>query len=379
MRVLVASHSFDKITHGPAKFVDLIRQDHQVFGRDDVRFLAHDVAQEINGKVYKYDYKLPRGIGIFWEYVAGQKIYNWVKKNQDNFKPDIILFVEGILGYHCARHLDIPCVGMINDNEYMDASLAMFGLSKEWIIKGKSKILERQTVRQLDHIITNSDFLKHKIIERYTVDRNVVTRLYKSIDLVKTEKYKHTKRIDRDEIKILFVKNDWERGGLNELLQASQKLQNKGIKLKITIVGPHKKDFTHIDPLAKRHGINIDLRGTCNQTEVFDMMLTHDIFCVPSRREALGVANIEALAIGIPVVSTKAGGIPEVTNNDSCAWLAKPSDSDDLAHQLYQCLSNDTVRTNKTIEGKIFVTKRFDSLRMLTELRSILSCIRNQL
>ena len=64
-------------------------------------------------------------------------------------------------------------------------------------------------------------------------------------------------------------------------------------------------------------------------------MLNTDIFCVPSHKEALGVANLEALSRGVPVISSNAGGIPEVLNYGKCGWMANPGDSEDLASVLF--------------------------------------------
>jgi glycosyltransferase involved in cell wall biosynthesis len=104
---------------------------------------------------------------------------------------------------------------------------------------------------------------------------------------------------------------------------------------------------------------------------VFRHLLEHDIFCVPSRSEALGVANIEALASGIPVVSTRVGGIPEVMDYGNNGWLTEAGNGADLTAALQSCIGNPEERRAKTAGGKAFVG-RFDKEQMFRNFLTIL-------
>ena len=68
--------------------------------------------------------------------------------------------------------------------------------------------------------------------------------------------------------------------------------------------------------------------------EVFKKMEQSEIFCVPSKLEAFGVANLEAMAMGCKIVSTRIGGIPEAVGGNRFAWLVKPDDSLLLANAI---------------------------------------------
>ena len=88
------------------------------------------------------------------------------------------------------------------------------------------------------------------------------------------------------------------------------------------------------------------------KTEIYDDMRKADIFCVPSTKEALGVANIEALALGCTVISTQVGGIPEVLDNGNNGWLVPPDNPKALANAIQTALSNPDLCAEKTKNGQ---------------------------
>ena len=63
-----------------------------------------------------------------------------------------------------------------------------------------------------------------------------------------------------------------------------------------------------------------------------------DVFALTSRAEGLGTAILDAFAYSVPVVATRAGGIPELIGNDERGWLATPGDPSDVARCLREAL-----------------------------------------
>jgi glycosyltransferase involved in cell wall biosynthesis len=63
-----------------------------------------------------------------------------------------------------------------------------------------------------------------------------------------------------------------------------------------------------------------------------------DVFALTSRAEGLGTAILDAFAYSVPVVATRAGGIPELIGDDERGWLARAGDSSDVARCLREAL-----------------------------------------
>jgi glycosyltransferase involved in cell wall biosynthesis len=116
--------------------------------------------------------------------------------------------------------------------------------------------------------------------------------------------------------------------------------------------------------------------GLLKQDAVFAALNAHDILCIPSRQEGLGIANIEGLAAGIAVVSVKEGGIPEVLDYGNNGWLAEANDPISLAETLKECIeATPSVFLQKKRNGRAFVEKHFDTQVLITQFLYICSAV----
>ena len=94
-----------------------------------------------------------------------------------------------------------------------------------------------------------------------------------------------------------------------------------------------------------------------------------DVFVMSSRQEGLGTSVLEAMALGIPVASTTAGGLPEMLGADS-GLLVRPSDPEALAEAVARILDNADVGAGLAAKAGASVL-RFSDLRMAEEVRSV--------
>ena len=66
-----------------------------------------------------------------------------------------------------------------------------------------------------------------------------------------------------------------------------------------------------------------------------------DLFMLPSETESFGLAALEALASGVPVISSNAGGLPEVNKNGFSGYLSNVGDIDDMTKNALHILKDD--------------------------------------
>jgi glycosyltransferase involved in cell wall biosynthesis len=139
------------------------------------------------------------------------------------------------------------------------------------------------------------------------------------------------------------------------------------------VIGPEKQFEHHVRSLAgAAANVGLEYLGPQPQAVVYRYLQEYDLFCVPSATEALGVANIEALASGIPVVSSRAGGIPEVLDGGNNGWLTEPGNADDLAAAIRECINGEAARLARSANGKKFIV-RFSKEEMFRNFLSILA------
>ena len=228
--------------------------------------------------------------------------------------------------------------------------------------------LEKVTAKKSFKVIVNSNFLRDALVKEYKIPKNKIFKLYKGIPL---SDYTYRERLEmKKPVEVLFVKADFIRGGLLEVIEAISLI--KEIEFRLIIIGPQLKFKPFIlDSLKEKKIDNYVFLGPQSPKTVKQYLNSTDIFCVPSKKEALGVANMEALASGLPVISTNIGGIPEVLNNGKCGWIIRPNDPLVLSEAIKECIFNNELRIKKSIEGHKFIQK-FDSRHLINNFSKLL-------
>lgn len=88
------------------------------------------------------------------------------------------------------------------------------------------------------------------------------------------------------------------------------------------------------------------------------------VMVLPSEREGLGLAILESMAAGVPVVASNTVGIREVISDGKNGLLFNPGDEDDLACQMIRIFSEERLREELIKEGLATVKRKFNSTIM---------------
>jgi glycosyltransferase involved in cell wall biosynthesis len=371
MNILFCTNAFENITNGPAKFANLILEINRLNAGHEVHVLTEDVAGShpgYPGHVHPVHLRIPAFLKPLGQILRMFQYYKRVKALEKTHSFDVLVYNNAFTGFYAALVSRKPTVGMINDEKNLTAGLSNFAFSPQWLKRFVFRFLEKLSAAHHAHIITNSDYLTGKVMSAYRLPTAKVSRLYKAVDLGAIPYA--TGRPCQDPVRVLFVKADYHIGGLDVLIDALGRLAHH--RFRLTVVGPENQFEKNIRALfALAANTESHYAGAQPQAAVFRLFLENDIFCVPSRSEALGVANIEALASGISVVSTRVGGIPEVMDQGNNGWLAEAGNGRDLAAALESCIGNSAERAARAASGKAFAS-RFDKEQMLQNFLTIL-------
>ena len=84
----------------------------------------------------------------------------------------------------------------------------------------------------------------------------------------------------------------------------------------------------------------VEFVGALAPSAVAAALRDADVFCLPSFAEGLPVSIMEAMAVGVPVVTTYISGIPELVVNDRTGWVVPAGDADALAAAVASALTS---------------------------------------
>jgi glycosyltransferase involved in cell wall biosynthesis len=122
---------------------------------------------------------------------------------------------------------------------------------------------------------------------------------------------------------------------------------------------------------ARRLGIEGLVRFTGSRLDVPDILSAFDLFAMSSKEEGLGITLIEAMAAGLPVVATAAGGIPEIVQDGVTGFIVPPGDSQGLADALLRGLSDDARGREMGEAGRRRAVERFSLTRMIGDYEKV--------
>lgn len=111
--------------------------------------------------------------------------------------------------------------------------------------------------------------------------------------------------------------------------------------------------------LAVSLGLKQELIFTGFRRDVGAFYQMADLFVMSSVQEGLGTAVLDALALGIPVVATKSGGIPEIIQNGKNGLLVSSADHEALSEAIVRMLTEDELIKRVTKTGKSVVKHKF--------------------
>ena len=131
--------------------------------------------------------------------------------------------------------------------------------------------------------------------------------------------------------------------------------------------GPQEEELRRA---AAEQGIAERVRWLGFRRDVADYIAAGDVFCLSSVWEGVPLAAQEAILLGVPVVATAVGGMPELVEDAVTGRLVPPRAPGALAAALGQVLGNEALRKTFADGGRARLTERFSTERMLARLAS---------
>lgn len=231
---------------------------------------------------------------------------------------------------------------------------------------GRIVAMAERTYRNLDQLISVSDYLRNCILEKYNVDSvvcpNVLSQEFNATDI---------KQDNSDSKRFSFVScgSLIPRKGYDILIDAASKLNIPKENWNLTIIGsgPEKR---RLECMIAEKGLqnNIFLVGRLSKSEIVETLHKSDCFVLSSRSETFGVVVIEALSAGLPCVVTRCGGTDGLINEKSGLYVPV-DDAEAMMHSMKH-IYNHSASYNKA-EIRRDCLSKYSAIAVGTRLKEI--------
>lgn len=198
------------------------------------------------------------------------------------------------------------------------------------------------SINQSDVVTAVSDDLKKSTYDLFDVNEDIKVIPNFIEEKMNDFAYVHCQRqqlAEPNERIITHVSNFRKVKRINDVVETFYRVQQKmPAKLMMVGDGPER---TPAEELVKSLGIRDKVIFFGNSNEVDSILKYSDLFMLPSETESFGLAALEAMACGVPVISTNAGGLPEVNVQGVTGFMSDIGNVDDMARNAIHILKDE--------------------------------------
>ena len=201
------------------------------------------------------------------------------------------------------------------------------------------------SIEKSDGVTAVSNYLKEKTISNYKINKDIEV----IPNFVDTEKYK---RISND--CTIRLKNQIAPGGekiiahtsnfrpvkrVKDVIRIFEQI-NKQVPSRLLMIGDGP-ERSECERLALELNIFDSIRFVGKQDSLVEFLSISDLFLLPSQTESFGLAALEAMSCGVPVISTSIGGIPEINIHAETGYIAEIGDIERMVRYGIELLTNE--------------------------------------
>ncbi|MEJ5226582.1 glycosyltransferase family 4 protein [Thermodesulfovibrio sp.] len=228
--------------------------------------------------------------------------------------------------------------------------------------------------KRFKKVIAISEMVKRNIVENYELDPDDIVIIYNGTDLDKFEKldretYRNQIRkkfgIDNKDFVLLFVGSGFERKGVKYLIEAAEKVEQP---LTVLVVGKGNSK-RYVKYIKKQRVI------FCGpQREIEKFYVASDLFLFPTIYEPFGLVVLEAMASGLPVITTKLCGASEIiTHGENGFVVDTPEETHKIAEFIKILTEQKDIYNNMRFKARVTASnfsmeKNFKNIENLYEI-----------
>jgi glycosyltransferase involved in cell wall biosynthesis len=177
-------------------------------------------------------------------------------------------------------------------------------------------------------------------------------------------------------LRIVSVGRHVHKKGFDVLVAACARLAARGVAIEARIIGERGDQTSVVSSAIERFGLQdrVALLDPMSQADLLNALRGATVFCLPCRvsddgdRDGIPNVIVEAMAAGLPVVTTAISGIPELVEHEATGLLVEPDDAEQTAEALLRIHRDPALARALAARARATVAERFDGDRLIGEL-----------
>lgn len=279
--------------------------------------------------------------------------------------------LHALLGFLVFKFAGVPVVVFAINDVTLPSGLSPW----RWIVTSISNRLCKEMFIRADGRLA----MTHTIARHYSKGRCEEFQCYAETSIGNEDLCEVRNDDLNDPVNVLAVGRLVPYKGHRFLIEAVARLVRSGVRVRLCIAGAGP-ELEHLRNLADEFGVGaaVNFLGfVTNGPRLWAVYRNADIFVHPSLTEALPMALLEAMANGVPVIASSAGGMPDLIAHGTSGLLVKPGDVDELTCAITRLIQDRRLRS-ELIRGGLDVASKFTVERQTPVLISYLAAVLRQ-
>ncbi|MDQ6843752.1 MAG: N-acetyl-alpha-D-glucosaminyl L-malate synthase BshA [Bacteroidota bacterium] len=227
------------------------------------------------------------------------------------------------------------------------------------------------SMNESNAITAVSKNLRDETYKNFKIEKEIEV-IYNFVDVKRFDRkpvtaFKQVIAPDNEKI-ILHASNFRKVKRVGDVVKVFEQL-NAQIPSRLLFVGDGP-ERSYVERLCRESDSHADIRFLGRQEQMEDILAITDLFILPSEYESFGLVALEAMAAGVPVASTNAGGLPEINIEGVTGFLSNVGDVDDMSKKIINLFSDD-VAFKEMKKNAFAQAKKFDIDKIVPEYENL--------